>query len=157
MIQSIPHPERVLAELKRVTKPGGWVHVIAEDYGMIHFPRPGLDARDFWHEVPARFGENTGTDLFVGRHAYGHFRALGFTDVTLEYVVVDTLRVPREIFANIFEAWRDGYVDPIAEHTRFSHAQATEYFDQMIRDIRDPKQYAVWMVPVIAGRVPVTG
>lgn len=154
VIQSIPHPERVLAELHRVTKPGGWVHVIAEDYGMIHFPKHGLDARDFWHEVPARFGEDIGTDLFVGRHAYGHFAALGFTDLTLEYVVVDTMRVPREIFANIFEAWRDGYVDPIAEHTRFSRTQATEYFDQMIRDIRDPKQYAVWMVPVIAGRLP---
>lgn len=153
VIQSIPHAERVLAELKRVTKPGGWLHVIAEDYGMIHFPKHGLDARDFWHEVPARFGENTGTDLFVGRHVHGHFQTLGLTDITLEYVVVDTLRVPRETFATIFEAWRDGYVEPIAANTRFTREQATAYFDQMIADIRDPHRYAVWMVPVIAGRV----
>ncbi|MEO5989963.1 MAG: class I SAM-dependent methyltransferase [Candidatus Eisenbacteria bacterium] len=157
VIQSVPHAERVLSELKRVTKPGGWLHVIAEDYGMIHFPRLGLDARDFWHETPARFGEKTGTDLFVGRHAPGHFVALGLTDITLEYVVVDTLRVPRETFATIFEAWRDGYVEPIAEHTHFTREEAAAYFSQMVADIRDPKRYAVWMVPVIAGRVPRAG
>lgn len=154
VIQSIPHAEVVLAELRRVTKPGGWLHVIAEDYGMIHFPKHGLDARDFWHEAPARFGERTGTDLFVGRHAPRHFVALGLTDITLEYVVVDTLRVPRETFATIFEAWCDGYVEPIAEHTRFTREEVTSYFKQMISDIRDPQRYAVWMVPVIAGRVP---
>ena len=154
VIQSIPHPDRVLAELKRVTKPGGWVHVIAEDYGMIHFSRHGLDLRDFWHETPARFGEATGTDLFIGRHAHEHFAALGLIDITLEYVIVDTLRVPRETFATIFQAWRDGYIEPIAEHTRFTREEATAYFDQMIADIRGPKRYAVWMVPVIAGRVP---
>ena len=154
VIQSVPHAERVLAELRRVTKPGGWLHVIAEDYGMLHFPTGDRDPRDFWHETPARFGEKTGTDLFVGRHAWSHFTALGLTDVTVDYVIVDTLRVPRETFATILEAWRDGYVEPIAETTRFTREEATAWFERMIADIRDPRRYAVWMVPVIAGRVP---
>jgi ubiquinone/menaquinone biosynthesis C-methylase UbiE len=154
VIHSVPHAERVLAELKRVTRPGGWLHVIAEDYGMLFFPTGEWDPRDFWHEAPRRFGEKTGTDLFVGRHAFGHFAALGLADITLDYVIVDTLRVPREIFAKILEAWRDGYVDPIAENSRFTREEATAYFDRMIADVRDPRRYAVWMVPVIAGRVP---
>jgi ubiquinone/menaquinone biosynthesis C-methylase UbiE len=154
VIHSIPHAERVLAELKRVTRPGGWLHVIPEDYGMLHFPVGRPDVRDFWHEVPARFGEQTETDLFIGRHAYGHVLALGLTDITLDYVVVDTLRVPREIFASIIEAWRDGYVKPISEVTHLTSAQAEAYFERMIADIRDPRRYAVWMVPVLAGRVP---
>ena len=157
VIHSVPHAERVLAELRRVTRPGGWLHVIAEDYGMLHFPTGGLDPRDFWHEAPARFGEKTGTDLFVGRHAYGHFAAMGLTDISLEYVIVDTLRVPRETFAMILEAWRDGYVDPIAETSRFTREEATAYFERMIADVCDPRRYAVWMVPVIAGRVPQAG
>ena len=157
VIQSVPHAERVIAELKRVTKPGGWLHVIAEDYGMLHFPVDPPDPRAFWHEAPARFGERTGTDLFVGRHVYGHFEALGLADITLDYIVVDTLRVPRETFATILEAWRDGYVEPIAEHTRFTREEAKAYFDGMLADIRDPHRYAVWMVPVIAGRVALAG
>jgi ubiquinone/menaquinone biosynthesis C-methylase UbiE len=154
VVQSIPHPERVLAELRRVTRPGGWLHVIAEDYGMIHFSADNDLVRAFWLEGPARFGEKTGTDLFIGRHAYGHFKALGLLDITIDYLVVDTLRVPRETFANIFEAWRDGYVEPIAEYTRFTAGEAEAAFNRMIADIRDPDRYAVWMVPVVAGRLP---
>src|SRR5439155_3953759 len=108
----------------------------------------------FWHEGPARFGEATGTDLFIGRHAFGHLVALGLADITVDYVVVDTLRVPRETFAAILGAWRDGYVESIGEYTRFSAGEATAYFDQMIANIRDPKGYAVWMVPVVSARVP---
>jgi ubiquinone/menaquinone biosynthesis C-methylase UbiE len=153
VIQSVPHAERVLAELVRVTKPGGRLHVIAEDYGMLNFHTWDREMRDFWHETPAAFGEKTGTDLFVGRHAFGHFRALGLLDITIDYLVVDTLRVPRETFAAILEAWRDGYVEPIAENSRFTREEAATQFNRMIADIRDPDRYAVWMVPVIAGRV----
>lgn len=156
VIQSIPHPERVLAELKRVTKPGGWLHVIAEDYGMLFFPDGQPNPDDFWHEGPPTFGRKTGTDLHVGRHAWTHFQALGLVDITLDYVIVDTLRVPRETFATILTAWRDGYVEPIATHTRFTREEAAAFFERMIADVRDPARYACWMVPVIAGRVPPT-
>jgi ubiquinone/menaquinone biosynthesis C-methylase UbiE len=154
VLHSIPHAERVLAELKRVTRRGGRLHLIPEDYGMLHFERRALDPRVFWHEGPAGFGEATGTDLFVGRHVYGILVGLGLTDITIDYVVVDPLRVPRETFAAILEAWRDGYVEPIAEHTRFTREEATAYFEQMIANIRDPRGYAAWMVPVVAARVP---
>jgi ubiquinone/menaquinone biosynthesis C-methylase UbiE len=154
VIHSVPHADRVIAELVRVTRPGGWVHLIPEDYGMLHFQSGARDLRAFWHEAPARFGEVTGTDLFVGRNAFGILEGLGLTDITVDYVIVDTLRVPRETFAAIFEAWRDGYVEPISEVTHYSRAEATASFDQMIADIRDPRRYAVWMVPVVAARVP---
>ena len=156
VLHSIPHADRVLAELARVTRPGGRLHLIPEDYGMLHFQRGALDSREFWHESPARFGEATGTDLFVGRNAFSILHALGLTAITLDYVIVDTQRVPRETFAAILEAWRDGYVEPISQVTRYSAAEARAYFDQMIADIRDPSRYAVWMVPVVAARVPLT-
>ncbi len=151
---SIPHPDQVFAELARVTRRGGRLHLISEDYGMLHFQRGALDPRDFWHEAPAKFGEATGTDLFVGRNTFGALSTLGLSDITVDYVVVDTIRVPRETFAAILEAWRDGYVQPVAEYTRFTREEAIAYFEQMIANIRDPRGYAVWMVPVISARVP---
>ena len=154
VIHSIPQADRVLAELTRVTRRGGRLHLIPEDYGMLHFRRGTLDPADFWHEAPARFGEATGTDLFIGRNTYGILAALGLSEITMDYIVVDTLRVPRETFAAILEAWRDGYVEPIAEYTRFTREQATAYFEHMIANIRDPRGYAVWMVPVVSARVP---
>ncbi|MFI5370187.1 MAG: class I SAM-dependent methyltransferase [Candidatus Eisenbacteria bacterium] len=154
VVHSIPHPDRVYAELRRVTRRGGRLHLIPEDYGMLHFQRGALDPRDFWHEAPVGFGEATHTDLFIGRDSFEILTGLGFTDITIDYVVVDTVRVPRETFAEIITAWRDGYAEVVAEHSRFTRAEATAYFDQMIADIRDPRRYAVWMVPVIGARVP---
>ena len=150
VIHSIPYPERVLAELVRVTRPGGILHLIAEDYGMLHFQRGALDPSDFWHVVPGRFGEATGTDLFIGRNVVGLLLDLGLQQIRIDYVVVDTLRTPRETFAAILEAWRDGYVEPIGELTPVSSERARAYFEQMISNVRDPHGYAAWMVPVVS-------
>ncbi len=154
VIHAIPYPDRVLAELKRVTCPSGYLHLIPEDYGMLHFQRGALDPQDFWHVVPARFGAATGTDLFIGRNIFGILAAMNLEAITVDYVVVDTVRVPRETFASILEAWRDGYVEPIGELTPITRDQALAYFEQMIADIRDPQRYAVWMVPVVSAQVP---
>jgi ubiquinone/menaquinone biosynthesis C-methylase UbiE len=156
VLQSVPHPERVLAELARVTRPGGHLHLIAEDYGMIHFP-PSSEPGDFFPCAPREFGAATGTDSFIGRNVFGLLQALGLEAITVDYVVVDTLRVPRKTLAAIFTAWRDGYVDPIGQHTRFDHAQARAAFEAMIATIKDPHRYAVWLVPVVAARVPLAG
>jgi ubiquinone/menaquinone biosynthesis C-methylase UbiE len=153
VIQSIPHPDRVLAELKRVTRPGGYLHVIAEDYGMLHFQRGALDPREFWHVAPAAFEAATGTDLYIGRNAYAILVALKLEQIAVDYVTVDPLHAPRQAFAQIMEAWRDGYVESIGELTPINSASARAYFDQMIDTIRDPRGYAVWMVPVWSARV----
>ncbi len=155
VLHSIPHPKRVLAELRRVTRPGGYLHLIPEDYGMIEFQRRGaLDPRDFWHVVPAQFAARTDTDLFAGRNAFTLLRELGFEQITVDYVVVDTARTNRETFARILEAWRDGYAESIGELTDISRESAVAYFDAMIDNVRDPNGYAVWMVPVVAAPVP---
>jgi ubiquinone/menaquinone biosynthesis C-methylase UbiE len=154
VLHSIPHPDRVIAELARVTRRGGYLPLIPEDYGMLHFQRASLDPRDFWHQASKSFGEGTGTDLFVGRHAFRILAALKLQEIKVDYVVVDTLRVPRETFAAILEAWRDGYAESIGELTPFSRESAVEYFNQMIANVRDPLGYAVWMVPVVRARMP---
>jgi ubiquinone/menaquinone biosynthesis C-methylase UbiE len=153
VLHSIPHAERVIGELARVTRRGGYLHMIPEDYGMLHFQHATLDPREFWHVVSASFGSATGTDLFIGRHAYGILAAMNLEQISVDYVVVDTIRVPRETFAAIIEAWRDGYAESIAELTPITRESAVAYFNQMIANIRDPFGYAVWMVPVVSARV----
>lgn len=154
VLQAIPHVERALAELVRVARRGGWVHLIAEDYLMIHFERRRLDADDFWTVGPPQFGAKTGTDLRVGRRAYGMLRRLGLTNLTVDYVVVDPLRVPRATFAAIWTAWRDGYAGAIAANTTVSREAFLAHFNDMIATLQDPDGYGVWHVPVVAGRVP---
>jgi ubiquinone/menaquinone biosynthesis C-methylase UbiE len=153
VLHSIPHADRVIAELARVTRPGGYLHLIPEDYGMLHFQRGTPDPRDFWHEGAAKFGAATGTDLFIGRNTYTILAAMNCEEITADYIVVDTIRVPRETFAAILGAWRDGYAEAIGELTPISRDSAVAYFNQMIANIMDPNGYAVWMVPVVSARV----
>jgi SAM-dependent methyltransferase len=154
VLQAIPHPERAIAELARVARPGGRLHLIVEDYLMINFEPRRLDPDDFWNEGPRRFGEATGTDLLIGRKTHRILRRLGLTDITVDYVVVDPLRVPRETFIAIWESWRDGYANAIAANTRVSREIFLAHFEDMIATLRDPDGYGVWHVPVVAARVP---
>ncbi len=154
LLQAIPQTERVLRELLRVARSGGTLHLVSEDYGMMQFEPRRLDPDDFWHRGPVAYGEATGTDLRVGRKTYGHLRRLGVREITVDYLVVDPVRVPRETFAAIWEAWRDGYAASVAQFLGVPEAEIVAHFDDMIATLRDPDGYGVWFVPVVAARVP---
>ena len=154
VLQAVPHAERAIAELVRVARSGGWIHLIAEDYSMMQFEPRRLDSDEFWSTGPRQFGDRIGTDLRIGRKAYGILRRLGLLDVTVDYVVVDPLRVPRETFAAIWAAWRDGFADTVSANTSMDRERFVAHFDDMIATLRDPFGYGVWHVPVVAGRVP---
>lgn len=153
MIQSVPQVERIVAELVRVARPGGRVHLLAEDYSMLHMMSGPLDPDVFWRRGPVEFAERTGTDARIGRKAWSLLRAAGLRDVRVDYVVVDTLRVPRRVFADILTAWRDGYVDALST-AEFPPARVREHFDQIIASILNPEHYAVWQVPIVSGVKP---
>jgi SAM-dependent methyltransferase len=153
MIQSVPHVDRILAELVRVTKPGGHVHVLAEDYSMLHMMSGPLDPDVFWRKGPVEFAERTGTDARIGRRAWTLMRAAGLKDVRVDYVTVDTVRVPRRVFADIITAWRDGYVDALST-ADFPPSLVRRHFDEIISSMLNPEHYAVWHVPIVSGVKP---
>lgn len=154
LVQAVPDPARVLAEMARVARPGGRLHVLAEDYGMMHFHPTVRDMDHFWKHGVMAFGRAIGTDQAIGRKLYTLLSGLGLADITVDYVIVDTLRVDREVFARIWTAWRDGYADGIAEKSGLPRAEVWECWDQMLACIRDPRGYGVWQVPVWGARVP---
>ena len=152
MLQAVPRPEKAIAEIVRVTRPGGRLHLLVEDYGMIHMHPTRLDVDRFWLDAPTAYGAWVGTDLHAGRSSWARLLDLPVEEIAMHYVVVDTLRVPRETFAGIWEAWRDGYADELAAHTRFSREEAIAHFEDMIACIRNPRGYAVWQVPILSAR-----
>ena len=153
VLQAIPKPERVMAELVRVARGGGVVHLIVEDYDMIHAAPTRLDVSWFWHAGPRAYSAAAGIDLHIGRSAFHHLRALPVDDIRYHYIHVDTERVPRETVAAIFTAWRDGYTENLAKHLQRSEPEIRDHFDATIECILDPDGYALWVVPVVTARV----
>ncbi len=154
LVQAVPEVPRLVEELVRMARPGGFLHLIAEDYGMMHFHPSRKDSDRFWREGPMEFARKLGTDLRIGRKMHAILADAGLRDVAADYVVVDTLRVPRETFARIWEAWRDGYAAAIARESGMPLAEVRAHWDDMIACLRDPRGYGVWQVPVWSARVP---
>ncbi len=148
LLQAVPDAAKVLAEIKRVLRPGGRMHLIAEDYGMLLAHPTELESDGFWQVIPPRYGAAIGCDLRVGRKTFTLLHDLGVSDIAVDYVVVDTLRVPRETFAQIWEAWRDGYTESLVEHGGITREEIDQRWREMIACVRDPRGYALWQVPV---------
>ncbi|HUJ26686.1 MAG TPA: class I SAM-dependent methyltransferase [Myxococcales bacterium] len=154
VLQALPDAPKAIAEMRRVLKAGGRLHAIAEDYGMLWCHPTQLDADGFWQRIPPLYGKSIGVDLHIGRKMFTVLTDLKFADIQVDYVVLDTLRVPRDTFARIWEAWRDGYTDTIVEHSKITRAEIKKRWQEMIDCVRDPRGYALWQVPVWTARKP---
>lgn len=150
--QAVPDFALVMDEITRVLRPGGWLHLLSEDYAMMRMPHGRRDPDRFWIHGPLVFLEGIGCDGRIGRHTPPMLEQRNYTDIAVDYVIVDTLRVPRHVFAGILRAWRDGYAEPLASATGRDLPEVRADFDCMIAGIETPPNYAVWHVPVISGR-----
>ena len=148
LLQAVPDAARVLSEIDRVLRPGGRAHLIAEDYGMLWCHPTELDSDGFWQVIPPRYAAAIGCDLHVGRKMFTMLHELTMSDIAVDYIVIDTLRVPRDTFARIWEAWRDGYTDSIVQHSGVSREEVERRWHEMIGCARDPRGYALWQVPL---------
>jgi len=156
VLQSIPDADAIVREMARVARPDGYLHIVAEDYGMMHFYPTALDTDAFFARGPIAFGAALGTDLRIGRRIAGTLAGLDLTDVRVEYLVLDTIRTARSVLIGIWEAWRDGYSEAIASHTDLSLDDVHRHWEEMLDCLRSPHGYAVWLLPVATARVPVS-
>jgi ubiquinone/menaquinone biosynthesis C-methylase UbiE len=152
MSQAVPDFALVLDEIGRVLKTGGWLHLLSEDYAMLRMPRGARDPDKFWIENALPYLESIGCDGRIGRHSPPLLEQRGYREIAVDYIIVDTLRVPRATFAGILRAWRDGYVEPLATANGREQAEVRADFDAMIAAVETAPNYAVWHVPVISGR-----
>ncbi|HEX9799924.1 MAG TPA: methyltransferase domain-containing protein [Thermoanaerobaculia bacterium] len=148
MVQVVPDATAVVRELVRVTRPGGRLHILAEDYHMLHAEPGARDPDDFWHRGAVAFGAAVGTELRVGRKMLGLLRSAGARAIAVDYLTIDTVRSERETLARMMVAWRDGFAPSIGAETAIDEREAVAHFDEMIATIRDPGRYFVWHVPI---------
>jgi len=71
---------------------------------MLRMPRGARDPDRFWVGTVLPYLESIRCDGRIGRHTPPLLEERGYTDIAADYVVVDTLRVPRAVFGGILRA-----------------------------------------------------
>jgi SAM-dependent methyltransferase len=85
LFQHLLQPERALAEMIRVTKPGGWVVVFDADWGSLSVD---TDEVDIERRLARVRGDRYLHNGYVGRRLYLLFTAQGLGDLTIEVLPV---------------------------------------------------------------------
>lgn len=154
MLQAIPEPNRVIQEMIRVVKPGGWVYFLAEDYGMMFLYPTRYDTDEFWRDYAWKSAANAGSNLRQGRTMPAVLHDFHCTDIAMNYLCIDTLRVDRNLLADIYTHWRDGYVEWVSKNTGHALEDVRNRFNDIIDCTRSEKGYSAWLIPSISARIP---
>ncbi len=152
MLQAVPDPVQVIREMIRVVKPGGGLYFLAEDYGMLFFYPTKYDADEFFRDFGWKAAEGAGSNLRQGRTMPALLDFLGCTGIEVNYLCIDTLRVDRDLLAEVFTHWRDGFDVWIATHTGRPLQDIRARFDDIIACTRRRDGYAAWLIPSIIAR-----
>jgi len=153
MLQAVPEPMKVIGEMIRVIRPGGWFYALAEDYGMLFFHPTKYDLDEFFGEYGGRASAKAGSDLRHGRKMPAILASLKCEEIEVNYLCIDTLRVDRNLLADIFVHWRDGFEEWISTNSGKPLEDVRARFNEMIECTRSKEGYALWLVPSISARV----
>ncbi len=153
MLQAIPDSEGVIREMIRVVKPGGWLYYLAEDYGMLFFHPTRYDMDEFFGVYGGKASVRAGSDLRQGRKMPAILASLKCDQIEMNYLCVDTLRVDRNLLAEIFVHWRDGFEEWISMNSGKPLQDVRNRFNDMIDCAKQKDGYAAWLIPSISARV----
>lgn len=81
LFQHVPNPTAVLAEMARVTKPGGWIVVFDADWSTLSIDTPEVDLE---RRLSRYHLEHLVTNGYVGRQLSGLLTRQQFTEITVE-------------------------------------------------------------------------
>ena len=154
VLQAIPTPERALAEMVRVARPGGHLHVIAEDYEMIFAAPARLDISAFWHQAPRDVRRrDRHRPVHRPQHPPPAARAAGrrHRGPRTRTSTPTACRAPRSRGSS-----RPGATatrETLAPHLGWPVERVRDHFDATIECIRNPDGFALWLVPIVTCRV----
>jgi ubiquinone/menaquinone biosynthesis C-methylase UbiE len=155
-LQIFSKPDHILQELIRITKPGGRIYTLCEDYDLIVGYPEDQPIRETYHRA-AIYGDKMGMDLRGGKKLYSMLAQARLEDIRTDYIVLDTNNTEREPFAQVIESWRTFSVYTIGNTLGLSPDDQNTLlsgYDAQLRTIRNPYGYTTWGMVACSGRKP---
>ena len=155
-LQIFSQPELILRELIRITRPGGRIYALCEDYDLVT-GNPESEAIRRTYQLAADYGDQMGMDLRCGKKLYGMFSQSRLEDIRTSHIMVDANNSDRDSFARVIESWREFSVDTIGGKLNLNKAAQNDLragYNAQLRAIHSPYGYATWGLIATSGRKP---
>jgi SAM-dependent methyltransferase len=150
-IQIFSKPEQILKELYRITKPGGRIYLLGEDYDMIVGYPNNKDILEVYDKA-GMYGTQMGMDLYNGKKLYTILNDMKLTNIMIDPIIVDTNNSRRELFAEMVRSWRKFSVFSIGDSLGIDEDEKERLlkgYDAHLNTINHPHGYTTWSL--IAG------
>ena len=82
LLQHLPHPEQAVAEMVRITRPGGWLVIADTDWGTLSIDTPEIDIE----RRLVRLGADMHNNGYAGRQLYRLLKRQQLADIMIEMV-----------------------------------------------------------------------
>ncbi len=155
-LQIFSQPEQILKELIRITKPGGRIYALCEDYDLnIGYPE-SEDIRETY-TLAADYGDQMGMDLRSGKKLHHFFTRSGLENIQTDHIFVDTNNSDRDAFANVIQSWQKFSVDAIGNQlniTTEQQATLNRGYDAQKRTIANTAGFTTWGLVACSGQKP---
>lgn len=155
-LQIFDRPAEILAELKRICRPGGRVYVTNEMMGHIYaYPKDGPVT---WaYRLIPEMAATLGMDVNFGPKARAYLEDAGFVDVRVDLLEVNNLNSDLADFAAVATGWRDYVVGEVATATGQS-PETIERLRSALEDflyvVENRRGFATWPIYVASGTRP---
>ncbi len=156
-LQIFDRPADILAELKRVCRPGGRVYVTNEMMGHIYaYPK---DEPVTWaYRLIPRMAAGLGMDVNFGPKARAYLEDTGLVDIKVDLLEVNNLNSDLRDFAAVAAGWRDYVVGEVAAATGQTPevtARLRSALEDFLYIVENRRGFATWPIYVASGQKPV--
>ncbi len=156
-LQIFSQPDLILKELIRITKPGGRIYTLCEEYDtIIGYPESATIRETY--RLASEYGDDMGMDLRQGKKLFNMLADAKLEDIMVDHITVDTNNANREAFSKVVESWRHFSVYTIGDSLGLTDKQKATLkagYDAQLRTIRSPYGYTTWGMVACSGRKPI--
>ena len=155
-LQIFHQPEKILAELRRILKPGGRLYLTNETFSKC-FGEPCSESISWTYQQASALFALSGMNLEFGTQMNRHLKEAHMTDIRIEPMILTNTNSDPEAFVEVILSWKDYIAGELAVNAQKDEGfrqKLAAGFDDHIRAVTHAKGFAGWPIWVASSTKP---